>query len=120
LGFVRGVKDVVPGEWFFQAHFHGDPVWPGSLGLEAFLQLLAVVAARRWGADPGTAWESPAVGVSHTWVYRGQVVPTDGRVTVQTVVTRIDDDTRAVWADGFLLVDGRAIYRMTDFALREQ
>jgi 3-hydroxymyristoyl/3-hydroxydecanoyl-(acyl carrier protein) dehydratase len=118
LGFVRGVKDVVPGEWFFKAHFLGDPVWPGSLGLEAFLQLLAVVAARRWGADPGAVWESPAVGVPHTWIYRGQVVPNDSRVTVQAVVTRIDDDTRAVWADGLLLVDGRAIYRMTDFALR--
>src|SRR5207249_11610535 len=32
LGFIRGVKDIDPAEWFFQAHFHQDPVWPGSLG----------------------------------------------------------------------------------------
>src|SRR5438046_2170758 len=36
LGLIRGSKAVDPGEWFFRAHFHQDPVWPGSLGLEAF------------------------------------------------------------------------------------
>ncbi len=44
LGFVAGSKRVDPSAWFFQAHFQGDPVWPGSLGLESFLQLLKVVA----------------------------------------------------------------------------
>jgi len=118
LGFVRGVKDVDSAEWFFKAHFHQDPVWPGSLGLEAFLQLLAVVASRRWEDDSQTVWQSPAVGGSHNWVYRGQVVPGDRRVTVEAVVTRIDPDTQTLWADGFLLVDGRVIYQMKDFAFR--
>jgi 3-hydroxymyristoyl/3-hydroxydecanoyl-(acyl carrier protein) dehydratase len=118
LGFVRGVKDVDPTEWFFKAHFHQDPVWPGSLGLEAFLQLLAIVADRRWGRDVATIWQSPAVGGSHTWVYRGQVVPGDRQVTVEAVVTRIDPDTQTLWADGFLLVENRIIYRMTNFAFR--
>ncbi|MDX1970700.1 MAG: hypothetical protein SFV23_26270, partial [Planctomycetaceae bacterium] len=49
LGFVRGSVDVDPAMWFFQAHFYQDPVWPGSLGLESFLQLLQVYAAERWG-----------------------------------------------------------------------
>src|SRR5205823_4748735 len=44
LGFVRGVKHVDPEEWFFKAHFYQDPVCPGSLGLESYLQLLKVVA----------------------------------------------------------------------------
>jgi len=38
LGYIRGVKPVDPEEWFFKAHFHQDPVMPGSLGLEAFTQ----------------------------------------------------------------------------------
>jgi acyl transferase domain-containing protein/3-hydroxymyristoyl/3-hydroxydecanoyl-(acyl carrier protein) dehydratase len=118
LGYVRGVKDVDPVEWFFKAHFHQDPVWPGSLGLEAFLQLLAVVAARRWGDGSGTVWQSPAVGGSHNWVYRGQVIPGDRQVTVEAVVTRIDLDAQTLWADGFLLVDGRIIYQMKDFAFK--
>ncbi|HEY1381622.1 MAG TPA: hypothetical protein VGF55_32795 [Gemmataceae bacterium] len=119
LGFVRGSKAVDPGEWFFKAHFHGDPVWPGSLGLESFLQLLQLVAARRWGVTPATRWEVVAHNVEHTWVYRGQVAPGDNRVTVQAVVTRIDEDSRTVHADGFLLVDGRVIYGMNGFACRQ-
>jgi 3-hydroxymyristoyl/3-hydroxydecanoyl-(acyl carrier protein) dehydratase len=118
LGFVRGTKDVDPGEWFFAAHFHQDPVWPGSLGLEAFLQLLEVVAARRWGASAQTRWQVTAPGVEHAWVYRGQVVPGDRRVTVQAAVTRIEEGTRTLHADGHLLVDGRVIYQMKGFALR--
>ena len=40
LGLLRGEKDVDPGEWFFKAHFFQDPVQPGSLGIEAMIQLL--------------------------------------------------------------------------------
>jgi 3-hydroxymyristoyl/3-hydroxydecanoyl-(acyl carrier protein) dehydratase len=31
---------VDPAEWFFKAHFFQDPVQPGSLGIEALIQLL--------------------------------------------------------------------------------
>ena len=119
-GFIRGTKEVDPDEWFFQAHFYQDPVCPGSLGLESFVQLLKVVAARRWGAAPGTLWEATAPGHKHEWVYRGQVVPTNRRVTVQAEVHKIDPLARVVTADGLLLVDGRAIYQMKDFSLRQR
>jgi 3-hydroxymyristoyl/3-hydroxydecanoyl-(acyl carrier protein) dehydratase len=58
LGFIKGTKTVDPTEWFFAAHFYQDPVCPGSLGLESFQQLLKVVAWKRWGLGPGTAFES--------------------------------------------------------------
>ena len=48
LGFIKGSSRVDPAAWFFRAHFHQDPVWPGSLGLESFLQLLKVFATRQW------------------------------------------------------------------------
>jgi 3-hydroxymyristoyl/3-hydroxydecanoyl-(acyl carrier protein) dehydratase len=120
LGLVHGSKAVDPTEWFFKAHFHQDPVWPGSLGLEAFLQLLQLFAARRWGVSPATRWETTAPGVEHTWIYRGQVVPGDSRMAVHAEIARIDDDSRTVHADGFLLVDGRVIYRMKGFTLRQR
>src|SRR5262249_41941848 len=44
LGVIRGSARVEPDAWFFQAHFLDDPVWPGSLGLEALLQLLKIMA----------------------------------------------------------------------------
>ena len=114
LGFIEGTTRVDPGAWFFQAHFHQDPVCPGSLGLESFLQLLKVVAVERWGAETSGF----VVTGDHRWVYRGQVVPADRVVTVQAVVTGLDDALRAVKADGFLSVDGRVIYQMNDFLLK--
>ncbi len=39
-------------------------------------------------------------------------------MTVEAVVTELDDARRLVRADGFLTVDGRVIYQMKDFAIR--
>src|SRR5262249_19048644 len=117
LGFVRDVKQVVPDEWFFSAHFYQDPVWPGSLGLEALLQLLKVVAADRWAGARAFVGNP---GGTHHWLYRGQVIPTDGRVRVQATITARDDDARLLTADGLLEVDGRVIYKMTAFTLRAE
>jgi 3-hydroxymyristoyl/3-hydroxydecanoyl-(acyl carrier protein) dehydratase len=117
LGFLSGSKDVDPGEWFFKAHFYQDPVWPGSLGLESFLQLLKVAALERWPGGDGVRFEA-MLGRAHRWTYRGQVVPANRRVTVQAVVTACDDETRQLTADGLLLVDGLVIYQMTDFTLK--
>jgi acyl transferase domain-containing protein/3-hydroxymyristoyl/3-hydroxydecanoyl-(acyl carrier protein) dehydratase len=113
LGLLRSSKDVNPEEWFFKAHFYQDPVWPGSLGLEALVQLLKVAAHRRW---PGERFEAMRGGAHH-WTYRGQVVPTSRRVTVQAEVTAVSDERRELTADGFLLVDGLVIYQMRGFSL---
>lgn len=121
LGFIRGEKDVDPDEWFFKAHFYQDPVCPGSLGLESFLQLLKVFAWERWGqslAAESARFETMVLGQKHRWIYRGQVVPKDDLVTVQACVTAIDEEQRQLTADGFLIVDGRIIYEMRDFSLK--
>jgi 3-hydroxymyristoyl/3-hydroxydecanoyl-(acyl carrier protein) dehydratase len=120
LGFIRATKRVLPEEWFFKAHFYQDPVVPGSLGLESFLQLLKFLAIERWGHTEGTQRAAVAVGETHEWVYRGQIIPTDKLVTVEAVVTGVDDKARLLRADGFLSVDGRVIYGMKNFTIREQ
>ena len=53
LGYLRGIKQVDPEEWFFRAHFYQDPVTPGSLGLESLLQLVKFAVVERWGWRPG-------------------------------------------------------------------
>jgi 3-hydroxymyristoyl/3-hydroxydecanoyl-(acyl carrier protein) dehydratase len=118
LGVIVGATEVDPDAWFFRAHFLGDPVWPGSLGLESFLQLLKVVAADRWGLDGDAVFDSPAAGQPHRWIYRGQILPTHGAVVTRTVITARDDRRRWLKADGHLLVDGKVIYQMNDFAIR--
>jgi 3-hydroxymyristoyl/3-hydroxydecanoyl-(acyl carrier protein) dehydratase/malonyl CoA-acyl carrier protein transacylase len=116
LGLVLGSKRVVPDEWFFAAHFYQDPVQPGSLGLEAFVQLLKVAAHARW-PDRTRHGFLPVLGPPHRWTYRGQVVPTSGVVTTQAVVTEVDDAAGRLQADGWLSVDGKPIYRMDGFTL---
>ncbi|MEO7241960.1 MAG: hypothetical protein ABIW85_03545, partial [Variovorax sp.] len=116
-GFIAGAKQVDPSEWFFDAHFYQDPVMPGSLGLEAMVQLMKHFARERLGDKlVNGRFESMALGQPHRWQYRGQVVPKDKRVNVQATITSSTDDMLV--ADGLLAVDGRVIYAMKGFALR--
>ncbi|OGU14117.1 MAG: type I polyketide synthase [Geobacteraceae bacterium GWC2_53_11] len=117
LGYIRGIKDVDPDEWFFKAHFYEDPVTPGSLGLESFLQLVKFVAVERWGWQDGEIVSAVALEHKHRWLYRGQVVPTNSRVTVSAWITAVDDQKRILTVDGFLSVDGKLIYQMNDFTV---
>ncbi len=118
LGYLRGIKDVDPDEWFFKAHFYEDPVTPGSLGLESFLQLVKFAAVERWGWNPGDTLAAVALEKRHSWLYRGQIVPSNSTVTVEAWITAVDDDTQTLIADGFLSVDGKIIYQMNDFSVR--
>ena len=122
LGYIQGSTRVDPTSWFFKAHFHQDPVVPGSLGLESFLQLLKVFAVDRWKNEIDTvdrvAFEPIGIDVAHRWVYRGQVIPADHLVKTQAVIKAVDDASRTIKADGYLSVDGRVIYQMIDFSVR--
>jgi 3-hydroxymyristoyl/3-hydroxydecanoyl-(acyl carrier protein) dehydratase len=113
-GLIEGRKVVRADEWFFKAHFYQDPVWPGTLGLEALVQLMQVVAVKRFG--PCQRFE--VNHGPHRWTYRGQVLPTNRDVRVQGIVTAVDETTRTVTADGWLSVDGLPIYRMSAFTVR--
>jgi 3-hydroxymyristoyl/3-hydroxydecanoyl-(acyl carrier protein) dehydratase len=117
MGYIRGTKDVDPEEWFFKAHFFEDPVTPGSLGLESFLQLVKFAAIERWGWRDGDILAATALGRKHRWLYRGQVVPGNSRVTVSAWITAVDEQRRILTADGFLAVDGKLIYQMNDFTV---
>ena len=118
LGYLQGSKQVDPEEWFFKAHFYQDPVTPGSLGLESFLQLVKFAAVQRWGWQEGDILAALAPKRRHRWLYRGQVVPSNTQVTVVAWITAADDQERVLTASGLLSVDGRAIYQMDDFAFR--
>jgi 3-hydroxymyristoyl/3-hydroxydecanoyl-(acyl carrier protein) dehydratase len=114
---------VRPDAWFFQAHFHRDPVWPGSLGLEAFLQVLRCGIMRK-GLVPvprepkmGTRW-TLLTEKEHGWTYRGQILPSNGQVRIEAHIKSIETEPiPMVIADGFLEVDGVRIYEMTDFGV---
>ncbi len=118
LGRWRATKHVDSRDWFFKAHFYRDPVQPGSLGIEAMIQLL-MAAMIDGGAGDGFAapvFEPVASGETLGWKYRGQVVPENREVTVEVEITRRDG---ALWvADAWLWVDGLRIYAAKDLAVR--
>ena len=117
LGWAFASAKVAPEAWFFKAHFYQDPVWPGSLGLEAFLQLLKIAAAERFAVeDPNAVWLAPMPGQAHQWLYRGQITPDRGEMTISLVPQKIDEASRAITADGILMVDGLPIYKMSGFS----
>ena len=119
LGYIQGSKNVDPEEWFFKAHFYQDPVWPGSLGIEAFMQLLKFIALDRWPDLASRCRFSLVTGARHAWTYRGQVIPGNQKVIVEAIVTQIDESPYPlIMADGFLSVDGLTIYEMKQFGIR--
>jgi 3-hydroxymyristoyl/3-hydroxydecanoyl-(acyl carrier protein) dehydratase/1-acyl-sn-glycerol-3-phosphate acyltransferase len=114
VAWLRAEKDVDPAEWFFKAHFFQDPVMPGSLGLEAVVQLLQFFMLHEGLHEDLVSphFESLAPGRAITWKYRGQVTPTSKRVVVEMRIVNLTRGTEAVavTADAWLWVDGIRIY----------
>ena len=83
----------------FQSTFYQDPVLP--FGLESFLQLAKVAIRDHRGVNESTQFHCVAPQRDHKWVYRGQILPTDEKVTVTLTVDEWDEATRTVTASGF-------------------
>ncbi len=120
-GYGFASRRIAADDWYFDCHFYGDPVMPGSLGVEAMMQVLEVFA-RRSGAtshlkDP--VFEAP-VDIETTWKYRGQVLRNDPVVSVEIHVTEIRStaDDVIVIADGSLWNGGMRIYAVDNLATR--
>ncbi|MBL0423232.1 hypothetical protein JI739_23045 [Ramlibacter sp. AW1] len=114
--------DVNPAAWFFKAHFYRDPVQPGSLGVEAMIQLLQFHMRDR-GLAAGMrlpVFEPVAVGQRLLWKYRGQVLPTNRKVTVELEVSEEGRDEAGPWlrANAWLWVDGTRIYQAKGLTMR--
>ena len=119
LGFIRGTKIIDPKDWFFRAHFYQDPVCPGSLGIESLIQLLKYIARERWLNLKHSHRFGLLTGITHSWTYRGQITPENDLITVEAVITKIQNYPHpCILADGLLQVDGLVIYRMKNYGIK--
>lgn len=122
LGYARAEKDVDPNEWFFKAHFFQDPVQPGSLGIEAFCQLLQwVMLEKGMGVEiEHSRFEPVMLGKATTWKYRGQVVPKNKRIGIEVELTEVGTDARGAYAlaECSLWVDNKRIYSAKNLGMR--
>lgn len=122
LGAMRAEKDVRASDWYFKAHFFQDPVQPGSLGIEAMIQLLqAYMLTTRM--DEGVVlprFQPLAIGHEMTWRYRGQVVPRNELVhcTLEITERGVDDVGPFAIARASLWVDGLRIYSAQGLGMR--
>jgi len=108
-GEIIAELDVFPDLWFFQCHFHQDPVMPGCLGLDAMWQLVGFFLG--WMGGPG---RGRALGVGEV-KFRGQVLPTSKRVTYRLSLKRVIMRKLVMGiADAEMDVDGKVIYEASD------
>ncbi len=118
-GYIKAIKTVDPSEWFFNAHFHQDPVCPGSLGIESFLQMIRFFLLKKYNI-PAREYETKmSPGHTHEWIYRGQIIPSNKRIQIHAHIkdATLENDDYSVIADGALIVDGICIYEMKNFNL---
>jgi 3-hydroxymyristoyl/3-hydroxydecanoyl-(acyl carrier protein) dehydratase len=122
LGRIRGRQAIAPGAWYFKAHFFQDPVQPGSLGLEALMQLARVaISLKDLDATLHSPdFEIPAVGRPYQWKFRGQIGPGNVEVITEVDIVAVEPDANGllVTIDGSVWVDGLRIYEMTGAGIR--
>ena len=124
LGSIRGEKDVDVTEWFFKAHFFQDPVQPGSLGIEAMLQLMQALMIAQ-GKHEGFAkprFEPVGISEETEWHYRGQITPDKKLITIDFECTEYteskDGNSALMFGEARLWGDGLKIYHAPRIGLR--
>lgn len=108
-GHIRAEFDVTPDTWFFACHFHGDPVMPGCLGLDALWQLTGFYLG--WLDEPG---KGRAISC-------GEIRLT-GMVTPETKLVEFGVDFKRVMrgrlvlgtGDGWANADGEPAYKASN------
>lgn len=119
VAYVHGERQIDATDWFFRYHFHQDPVMPGSLGVEAIIELMQTYALKN---DLGKDFTNPRFIAPTTlvkWKYRGQITPINKQMSLDVHITDIiktDGEIRLV-GDANLSKDGLRIYEVKDIVL---
>ncbi len=119
LDYLYAERTIDPSDWFFQFHFHQDPVMPGSLGVEAIIELMQTYAINK---DLGAGFTNPKFGQIQSevkWKYRGQINPLNKQMSLDVHITAIKDEDgkKIIIGDANLSKDGLRIYEVADIAI---
>ncbi len=120
LGYIYATRRINPADWFYRCHFYGDPVMPGSLGVEAIVEAMQVFALQQ---GLGKEFKSPRFGMlpgpTVAWKYRGQIIPENHLMALEIHLTGIEKSNNrvVVSGDASLWKDGLRIYEVKQLAL---
>jgi len=124
VAYVYGERTIDATDWFFRYHFHQDPVMPGSLGVEAVIELMQTYALEN---DLGKQFTNPRFIAPATlvkWKYRGQITPLNKQMSLDVHITDIVKTAGAdgkgevrLIGDANLSKDGLRIYEVKDIVL---
>lgn len=98
-GYAEAELDVSPNDPWFWCHFLGDPVMPGSMGLDAFLQLTGT-----WSFFSASIY-GRARALDGSYAYTGQIFPFNKRVYYRMDVNKLLKKKRLLMFDGHIAVD---------------
>ncbi|MBK8636682.1 MAG: hypothetical protein IPN72_25360 [Saprospiraceae bacterium] len=98
-GYATASYDVSMEDPWFWCHFIGDPVMPGSQGLDAFLQLAGLWA----GASCELFGRARALEGNYT--YNGQILPYSKKIFYRVDIIRFLKKKKVLFFEGHLAVD---------------
>lgn len=108
-GHIIAELDITPDLWFFQCNFDGDPVMPGSLGLDAMWQLVGYWLG--WSGSPG---KGRATGVGEVEL-SGHITPDIKRVRYEIDIRQVRRGKLALAiANGRVFADDACVYVARD------
>src|ERR1700712_4929766 len=108
-GHIVGELDITPSLWFFNCHFPGDPVMPGSLGLDAMWQMIGYWLG--WAGSPG---KGRATGVGDV-KFKSHITPEGKSVRYEGDIGQVRRGKLVLGiAHGRVLADGTCVYVARD------
>jgi len=101
-GWIVAEKDIHFNEWFFLAHFQGDPVMPGILQVDAILQLAGFFLMHSGFDGHGRALRTGNIS------FREQVRPHHKNVTYKVDIKKVAAKPMPIaFAEAIAEVDGK-------------
>ena len=108
-GEIIAELDIKKDAWFFDCHFHADPVMPGSLGVDAMWQLIGFFLGWMGGEGRGRALGGGKIK------FTGQVTRETKLLTYHLHIKRIIKSKLIMGiADATMIADDRVIYSGKD------